>query len=454
MISRFKEVLPTWQDFKGTLPYQLFFFFLLFSQVYYSYRYLLSYGSTGTSPTDQNTPLSFQLPKYFVAGVIYLAIIAVIFLGKGYWGVIKAWFISRRWGIILTIFLTAYFTLSLVKFHPDIHDFSYQQLVKLVAFMPAALLPLIIAERDRILPTLLKVLNLAFVYQVLGFILVYLIFVTTGHTPAQAYQGSMVRFGGIWDDPNALGMFILIPLLTYLSLPSKVQEKYRTLIYLATGSAAAMIFLTLSLTAWSMLALGLLILFIFRRDSFTVKNIVLVAVIFAALSAGSPYSKNVLEFKAASVLARVGIHYQVGGGGGENFSEYIRSGQVADALKVQLGDVIANFNHSSIPHKVVLALFGPSPRPIFDESFYLLTLLNYGLIGLGALITLFLLTFRQAWLMLRSRSEELRSLGLAAFLITVAVGFGLSALPYLAIFPVGTYLLLVLVLTVANGERG
>lgn len=443
------RLLPSKKDFTEDLLFRVLLIYLIFSQIYYSYRYFLGFGSSRTSPTALDTPLEFQIPRYAITLGFYLVILLILYRRRVVLG--KIW--HENWSrhrsvILLLLGFFIYLTVGLLKFDFDLLNFSYKELIKIIFFAPIALLPLLIKFKESYLPILLKFVNLALLFQIAGFVIVYLGFVIFDRAPAQTYPESMTRFGGIWDDPNALAFFLLIPLFTYLTLPVDTQKKYAKLIYSAVVVISIMIFMALSLTSWIIMAGGLGLLLLLRRNLFTLKNILLVGVIFVILALTSPYSKNFLEFKAASLQARVyqtlGLEVPRGPGGGSSqprgFGEgYITDEQLLALFAAEITKSFTSWDKGEIGEKLSLLAFGKRGQPIFSENFYLIVLLNYGLLGLGSFIAILVIALKKSWRLMRSNVSNDKNLGLLALVTLAAASLGLASLPYLAIFPISIY---------------
>lgn len=459
MVNKLRKLFPTRADLQGETLFKLFLAYLVFSQLYYSYRYILGYGSTGTSLIVQDTPLEFQIPRYAITLGFYLAVFLVGYRGRKdiSRNLLVLWGKSRVTLLLLSGFFL-YLGLGLLKFDLNLSDFSYRELTKILFFAPIAFLPLLIKFKDSYLPTLLKFLNLALIFQIIGFVLVYLGLIFFGRSPAQTFPESMTRFGGIWDDPNALAFFLLIPLFTYLSLPRDIQQKYAKLIYISSAVMAVMIFMALSLTSWIIMAGGLGLLLLIRKNIFTLKNIAIVIMTFIVMSLVSPYSRDFLDFKTASLKARIyqtlGIEMPKGPEGGaqkhpSGFGEgYIGDERVFALFAEEISRAVTSFNKEEIGKKVSLLAFGRSDRPIFSENFYLIMLLNYGLVGLLGFIAILTTAFKKSWGVIRTGTGAEKNLGLMVFVILAAATVGLISLPYLAIFPVSIYIWLVAALII------
>lgn len=444
-----RKIFPSWADLKGDLLLQVFLAYLIISQVYYSYRYFLGYGSTSTSPHAQDTPLEFQLPRYLITLAFYLIVLGIILWRRSYFSNILEKVKGSRKILLLTLAFFAYLALGMLKFDFDLFNFSFREMTKLVFFAPVALVPLALFAKERLTETLFKFMNLALIFQVVGFAAVFATFLISGKLPAQAYPGSMIRFGGLWDDPNGFAFFLLIPLFAYLSLPAEIQARYKKWIYLATLAISVMLFLTLSLTAWLIMVIGLVVLLIFRRSKFILTNLAIIAVTFLVLSLISPYTKDFLAFKTASFMARIyatlGIPYQLGGGpAGPGQEGYISDSEILAALGGQLIAAFQAFDKAEILDKLSIVLFGKRGVPIFSENIYLLLFFNFGLVGMGVFLTLLFYGIHRAWQL--ATQNKAPFFGLFSLAVLIAAAIGLSSLPYLVIYPVAVYLWLILLL--------
>jgi len=173
---------------------------LVVALYYLAYRYPLQINASTTSPTYTDTPLLFQVGKYAIC------------LGLAGWFTALALLTpSGTTGQAIVVILIAYLVAigSLASFATG--DLAHlEHAIFLLVAVPLLIKPVEV-NVDGILRWFVYLNTLAFVVQ-------WALFIFFGRLPALAYHESyFVRFGGIWDDPNGMGVFLsfIIPYIYF-----------------------------------------------------------------------------------------------------------------------------------------------------------------------------------------------------------------------------------------------
>lgn len=185
---------------ENSLSRLLFAGLILLPIVYNFHRYLFRYGHAEFIRPDtgyQPIPLFWKLGKY----IIMLALLAGIYLNARFRLVL-----NRRqllaYGLVF-LFLAVNLTTVLLQGVVATDEIEYQ----LYALL---LLPMCFIPREDLLPvadrmyTLFDMAEWLIVGSNLLVIFNYLVF---HRLPFHAYEGIIIRFGGLWDDPNGFSIF-------------------------------------------------------------------------------------------------------------------------------------------------------------------------------------------------------------------------------------------------------
>ena len=179
---------------------------------YFSYRYILQYNGSGTSPTYSDTPFVFQIFKYVV---FTISLLIVVCQGKK----------KLRTKTPSTVVLITSITVISI-FWGVVNNFTQQIGFGIILLMPLVYL------------TNYKMINLAVIDKIMisfwlfslcyEIIQIYL-FATQGRLPALAYLSPKitdVRFGSTWDDPNGfsviLSFYLIYGIIKYRGLKKVV----------------------------------------------------------------------------------------------------------------------------------------------------------------------------------------------------------------------------------------
>lgn len=406
-----------------TLVEYVFLSFLFISQVYYGYRYVLQYNSAATSPTYSDTPLPFQIGKYIIALFIFYLMIPTFLLAVPASSILKKRKLDTlniNIGIIwlFLILYVGYIWVSCFKFVPVI-----PQDIKGLFFMPLVLLMPYFYRGKPSLKLYLKVGVWGLIYHIVYSFYQFGNYIFFSRLPALAYPGGLIRFGGGWDDPNGFGMFLILPILSLLGMRRLLNDTWKRYSYVLLAVLIALVFLTVSVSAISMLILALL-LYGFFKDRKTLLVffflICLIGVLFYAYPDYIGYIKTIYMWKSESIM-----------------------GHLTGML--QLSDYIENSFIFSL-------LFGQSSEWVFNENFYIQSFINHGLIGLAFLFcTIFfslIYGFSKVKLA-REHSDVLVENVLPPLLIYIIVfAIGSVGIPFYNVFPTNLFFWLAIAITV------
>ncbi len=296
--------------------------FLIFN-VYYWYRYIFKYNSEGTSPTYSNTPVYFQLGKYALA-VGFIVVLLLLFLIYN----TKLKFGGFEFVLFCGFILVAFKSVLMGSFDFLIKNFIF--------IIPAYVVTFI--EDDEYKKRFFKIFKIVLLYHLIYSFLQIGLYVVKGRLPALGYEGGLVRFGGGWDDPNAFGLFLVIPISYLFIMLMKTGERPRVkFLYLVMfGICLVLEILTFSFAGY--LALGVcaiamfvkyfsraklwVILFVFLVLAMTVVLFYMDLVLEVLSQKGGSASQHLdaLVFKVTHENYLIGLFF---GGSSYNFSENI-----------------------------------------------------------------------------------------------------------------------------------
>lgn len=179
---------------------------------YYSYRYILQYNSTVTSPTYEDTPLFFQAAKFAFLFVLVVFLFYSLRNSKIY-----------KKDIVPFVLIVLLMCQSLYSFFvtQNIGDLTF------ILLLSPGLLIILTNERPNIdiLDNICLVfLNFSLIYEIIQITL----YLATDRLPALAYDTGVftdVRFGGPWDDPNGFSVLLLF-LIPYAFLKFRSVKRF------------------------------------------------------------------------------------------------------------------------------------------------------------------------------------------------------------------------------------
>ncbi len=385
--------------------------FILFSQLFYSYRYILQYSSSGTSPSYDDTPLEIQAVKYLIA-LLFLGLMVIAGLLQLRTGRL------RRNRLFLIFIACVIFCIPCIKALMVGDLFSEESsvfyLIRGCFILPLIAWALLFYHQDSFIKKLLTWgIFYPFLFHVAYSIVQYVLFFSTGRLPALAYKGGVVRFGGGWDDPNGFGIFLLLPillLLTNIKLDTLVPyDRISKSLY--TAVALILLVMTISYSA--------LIGFIAGVACFmamTFKKIWVIPVLGLVGISSLLYSPfriwllSNIEGKMGSMEAHL---YEL---------HALESFLSNDLTTLIIGEL--NYTH-------------------FSENFYQFLLFNFGLVGLFAMAFFLVITFLRGWWLFfhpqNAGHPDFRSF--IAVATSFFTGFSVASLgiPFFLNYPVNIY---------------
>jgi hypothetical protein len=334
--------------------------------LYEAYRYPFQISST-TSPTYSETPLALQMGKYVLLGAIALVLLVVGRLPSALPDKLLAfacgWLLYRSLAAVTATGETTTFDVTAPFVFGGLIAVLLPGRIGRIAYPAAAATVAVHAAMS--------------VVQIL-------IWATTGRLPALSHPDDAIkRFGGLWDDPNTVGVFSAL-VLVYL-----VAE--RRYLWWLIGLASFNIVVSLSYSALAALVVGLWVVLLRRRR----------AVAFALVPA----------IAAAAVAVLVVPFDQIPAGG------WLDTKQESARLRLDEASLPGPDNW----------LFG-SNIPEHSENSIAALVNASGLVGLGLVI---------AWLVvcIRWTPPETRR-----WFVPVLAGFLVASqlVPYIGVFPLGT----------------
>ena len=174
--------------------------------LYDAYRYPLRINDSATSPTYRDTPLAYQAGKYAILGALAVALLIVVVRNRRDLG-------RLRGADLLLLVLGSYAFLRGGIAAAETHSqTSLRTILPFVCGVPFALAGAawVHAKAGRstsfvraavLFAGAVVVLHAAVNVVEMG------LWATTGRLPALGYHNGLVRFGGIWDDPNSTAVF-------------------------------------------------------------------------------------------------------------------------------------------------------------------------------------------------------------------------------------------------------
>jgi len=374
------------------------FLFLVFSLSYYIYRYPLSYNDTSTSPTYTDTPLIFQIAKYAVTGVFIL--VTGFSLISSHNKIIKD---TVNVPLIYSLFIFVIFILKI----PFADKGSPSEALKTIFFLPiigvASLTNVNISVKIfvRIIYIFLFFHFSFDLFQVGNFFL-------TSRLPALALPGTFfIRFGGLWDDPNSLAIFLLLAYSFALNkiFPFKGNSKTQEIVVF--GIILSTLALTISITGFiSFIAVTLI--HIYKKNKiFLFYSLVFLLLIICIAVYLNPFLSDLLKTFLIS-----------------------KEGSAEGHLD------FTNFKSNVF----LIGAFGDFSDLFFHESFYIQFLLNFGLPALLLLFWFIFLCSRRC-LYISRKYLKLKNIYCSNFYSSIylfIIGFAIAniTLPFFSIFPI------------------
>ena len=404
---------------RGARPCWPIVWFWVLSIAQYSYRYILQVNDPATSVLYASTPAPLSAIKYGI--LLFFALYALARLPR------RSVLLNRSYRVLLFILGCALTILSVVvlirlTLSPGDLDQTALCALQLIPWMASLIfIPFVFGPEHSLTQTLMTFERIIF-WVVLPFWLITVILAASGiRYPALSYQGLLLRFGGILDDPNGYACLCLFFLV--LAATGRVRYwKVKVFLYVV------MLLATLSLTGYvtaTVMCLGLLLSRIMRPKAHSASNLV-------------RQLANYVAFICFVIL-------------GAAIFQTNEAFTTISSLYMAKSNSTATHISNLLPEEEMLDTSSPvtllSGTGGFSENFYWRILANFGWIGLMAVCGVIVFS---AYFALRRASRWRYSTGVWA----VAVLIGSNGLAYLLTFPVSLiyWSLLGLLICARTGE--
>jgi len=199
---------------------------LVFSLLYYGYRYPFRWNVAGLNPTYTGTPALVSVSKY----VVILGLLGVI-VGMGIASG-RSLVVTRSAGILL---LTSG---ALVVLAPLAGGQAFKLMTALIfSLVSAAMVSLAVnsfpVAGRRLWRAGGRIIAAFVVGNAVANLIQIALYAATGRVPFNGYAGILVRFGGIWDDPNQEAMFCALVFVAWLEIDLRTGRRPRRLLQAA-----------------------------------------------------------------------------------------------------------------------------------------------------------------------------------------------------------------------------
>lgn len=222
--------------------------------LYDAYRYPLRINDSSTSPTYRNTPLALQAGKYAILAVLAVVLLGVVLRQRRE--------LARvRRGDLLLFGLGAYAVLR-----AGLGEVSTHSTASLHVVLPfASGIPFAVAGASWVLAKPGRSTAFVRAAALFGGAVVVLhslvnlveigLWAANGRLPALAYSHGLVRFGGIWDDPNGTAAFSAFVAIAVLGGALRLP---RRLVVLVLGAALFNLVVAWSFSGWLVFLIGMI----------------------------------------------------------------------------------------------------------------------------------------------------------------------------------------------------
>lgn len=394
---------------------------LLLSFYYLAYRYPFEISSSTTSPGYSDTPFVLQISKY----ILFLSIVFFSFIILALSPSVKLAKISY---LILAFYVGIFYLFMTGTFYAGItRNSTYAEMI----IFWLAILPFLLSNSYGSISIHLTPISrvlLIFVYvSLLYFIVQVLLFIFFGRLPALSYAGSIVvRFGGIWDDPNGLAIMysFTIPFI-YFSKIGNIK-KYSIIFLSVIGLLG-----TQSLTGVIAFSAGLalstsLLFFVSPNKNFLIKFFVLCFVLFVLLF---------LVYIFKDYLTSVRDIFLI-------FEKFLLSkkGSIDDH---------SSSSTSMFAASDFLTILGVNATEMFGESGYLSLLLNFGIFAIVAYVLILVgVVIRLLYIIKKNKEGAGIEIYYASLFFTCAYMVGMTNLPYDRSFPMNLFFVIIALLAI------
>ena len=277
---------------------------------YDAYRYPLRINDSATSPTYRNTPLAYQAGKYAILGVLAIALLVVVVRNRRD--------LARLRGADLLLLVLGSYALlrggvATAQTHSQI---SLRTILPFVCGVPFALAGAawVHARAGRstsfVRAAVLFGGGVVVLHAAVNLVEVAL-WATTGRLPALGYSHGLVRFGGIWDDPNSTAVFSALFITAALGGALAVRRRL-ALVALAAGLFNLVV--AWSFSGWLVFVIGVIGVGVPRLGwrkvaaGLAALAVVIAAVVGLAALAGTSVG-SAASTKLSSARARLGLDH-------------------------------------------------------------------------------------------------------------------------------------------------
>lgn len=390
---------------------------LVIGGLYDIYRYPLRINARVTSPTYADTPLALSVGKY--AAIALVTLVAAL---RRRTALRRRLFASNRQRALVA--LTGWvFAIGLYHGLRAGEVAPFRAIAPVLCVLPLAGLLAAVPGPDGGARLGRLCLQLA-----AGLLLLHacfnaaeiMLWLTTGRLPALGYAGSLVRFGGVWDDPNSCAAYSALFLVYLAARPQRFSRRAARL--LIGGAALNLV------VAWSFSAVIILAVGVFGVQLQRVRRKRTVAAA-AVIAAG-------LAFAALPLLTRVSPRLPVVGPMVEQ--------KLSGSLESRASALAHGAYFADLPSDARGWLIGrDAAEP--NEAALVWWVSAIGLIGAALAALWIALSIRVIW---RTPQRD--------WALPVAGAFLLGSLfvPYLVIFPLGAFLFLGLAALAAFAPPG
>ena len=374
---------------------------LLVFFLYDWYRYPFKINGSGTSPGYSDTPLPLQAGKYIAVGLL-TAVLVLCAVRRAALLVDRSG--SRSW-------MYAAVAMGYVALLPAALGIAYREPMSayMVIIWSFGLLMLFFGPDPEAVPRVLgRVCKFFGVLSVLFFFVEVTLFLAFKRLPALSYEDSLlVRFGGLWDDPNgfAFAWPLIFPILSSLRW-KRLWTAAGVVALLATGSLTGIASVVIGYVA------AVMLLLFFRATAPTAWLRMGMVAVPAALLLGAAAS---IEVDWSSLIDMASAFAAS------------KSGSVEGHLYSL--DIFRSLD--------AYTLLGLTPLDVFGESAYVNWLANYGLVYVATIVSvLAATTLRLAAVAARRRAQGREPVEFAMLWYMCAVSIGLINLPLDRTYPI------------------
>lgn len=217
--------------------------------VYNFHRYFFKYNSSGTSPEPYTeSPIIWKISKY----IILFFLLLFFYIRKKY-----ILYVDRT--IILSLGIVITFIFVNIFNYLFYDKLFFDELEYLIFFI--LLSPLSMIVRDslfEITDLCNKFYSFSAWVLIVGNIIVFFNYYFFGVIPALSYEGGLIRFGGLWDDPNGFGFISVFLCFCVLKLRMYIASFLLLICVVLTFSFTSYLLFIVSLFYWMIVKINVI----------------------------------------------------------------------------------------------------------------------------------------------------------------------------------------------------